>query len=166
MVTMQEPLPTNTYRVATPGIRVRASFILAVPGVLAFTVPPLGFLASLLLPALSARVRSRLWPHTSPVAGHLVAALALTGLWLPALLALASSGRVGLEATAWLVIPLCAPSGAALMIPSALAASTYLIGLAVSLVSKSPWSWVVGAWGAPIAYWVASTWLIDFSCVA
>src|SRR5680860_174125 len=87
-----------------PGVRVRAAAMLAVPGVLAFTVPPLGFVASFLLPVLSARVRSRLWPRTSPVAGHLCAALALAGLWLPALLALASSGRLGLEATAWLAV--------------------------------------------------------------
>lgn len=149
-----------------PGVRVRAAAMLVVPGVLAFTVPPLGFVASFLLPVLSARVRSRLWPRTSPVAGHLCAALALAGLWLPALLALASSGRLGLEATAWLVVPLCAPSGDALMVPAVLATLTYLVGLTFSLVSSSPWPWVIGAWGAPIAYWVASSRLVDFSCVA
>lgn len=165
-MTVQDPLPTNTYRVATPGVRVRAAAMLAVPGVLAFTVPPIGFVASFLLPVLSARVRSGFWPRTSPVVGHLCAALALAGLWLPALLAMVSSGRLSFEATAWLVVPLCAPSRTALIIPAGLAALTYLSGLTCSLISRSPWPWVIGAWGAPIAHWVASSWLVDFSCVA
>lgn len=156
----------KTNRPPTPGVRVRAAATLAVPGVLAFTVPPFGFVASFLLPVLAARVRPRLWPRTSPIVGHLCAALALAGLWLPALLALVSSGRLGFESTVWLVVPLCAPSGAALIAPALAAAVTYLAGLTLSLASRRPWPWVLGAWGAPVAYWAASSWLVDFSCVA
>ena len=94
------------------------------------------------------------------------AALALTGLWLPALLALVSNGRIGFESTTWLVIPLCAPLGAALVVPAALAILTYSVGLICSFMSGSPWAWVCGTWGAPVAYWAATSLLVDFSCVA
>jgi len=145
---------------------MRAAAALVVPVVLAFTVPPVGFLASFSLPLLAARMRSRLWPRTSRLTGQLCAALALAGLWLPALLALVSNGRIGFEATTWLVLPLCAPSGAALLVPPVLAVLTYLAGLTASVVTKSPVPWVLGTWGAPLAYWAASSWLVDFSCVS
>ena len=147
-------------------VRMRAAAILSVPVVLALTVPPFGFLASFSLPVLAARVRSRLWPRTSRATGHVYAALALTGLWLPALLALVSNGRIGFESTTWLVIPLCAPLGAALVVPAALAILTYSVGLICSFMSGSPWAWVCGTWGAPVAYWAATSLLVDFSCVA
>ena len=165
-MTAPEPVPGNTSRVKTQSVRMRAAAILAVPILLAFTVPPFGFLASFSLPVLAARVRPRLWPRISPATGHLYAALALIGLWLPALLALVSNGRIGSEATTWLVLPLCAPSGAALLVPAALALLTYLAGLTASVVSRSPLPWVLGTWGAPMAYWAASSWLVNFSCVA
>ena len=139
---------------------------LAVPVVLALTVPPVGFLASLLLPLLAARARSRLWPQTSPNLGHLCAGLAVTGLWLPALLAVVSGGRVGSEATTWLILPLCAPAGAALMVPALVGAGAYVLGLTVGAVVRSPWPWVVGAWAAPLAYAGAGRWLVDFACFA
>lgn len=145
---------------------MRAAAVLAVPVVLAFTVPPIGFLASFALPFLAARMRSRLWSRTSRVTGHLCAALAMVGLWLPAMLALLTAGRIGSEAMTWLVLPLCAPSGAALLVPAALAVLTYLAGLTVSVVTESPVPWVLGTWGAPLAYWAASSWLVDFSCVS
>jgi len=90
-------------------LQVRSAAALAVPGVLALTIPMIGFVASLLLPFFAARSRSLLWPRTSPIMGHLSAALAVTGLWLPALLAVASFGQLGSAATSWLLIPLCAP---------------------------------------------------------
>lgn len=90
----------------------------------------------------------------------------MTGLWLPALLALVSNGRIGFESTTWLVIPLCAPLGAALVVPAALAILTYSVGLICSFMSGSPWAWVCGTWGAPVAYWAATSLLVDFSCVA
>ena len=155
-----------TTHAVPPGVRARSAVTLAVPGVLAFTVPLVGFLASLLLLPLAARVRPRLWPRTSPRVAHLCGALAVAGLWLPALLVLASGGRLGLEATAWLIIPLCTPTGAALVAPAVLALATYLIGVAVSAVARRPWPWVLGAWLAPFAYWAASHWLVEFTCVA
>jgi len=153
-------------RTAPHLVKARSAAALAVPGVLAFTVPMIGFLASLLLPFLAARSRARLWPQTSPVIGHLGAALAVAGLWLPALLAVVSSGRLGFDATTWLLLPLCAPVGASLLVPAAVAAVAYLIGIAISVIVHSPWPWVLGAWAAPLAYSAASHWLVDFSCFA
>ncbi len=157
-------MPTNQ---AAPHLaKVRSAAALAVPGVLAFTVPLIGFLASLLLPFMAARSGSRLWPQTSSTIRHLCAALAVVGLWLPALLAVVSSGRLGFEATTWLMLPLCAPAGAALVVPALVAVGTYLIGTTVSVLARSPWPWVLGAWAAPLAYSAASHWLVDFTCVA
>lgn len=65
----------------------------------------MGFVASLLLPLFAARSRSLLWPLTSPIMRHLSAALAVTGLWLPALLAVVSFGQLGLAAITRLLIP-------------------------------------------------------------
>ena len=147
-------------------VQVRSAAALFLPGVLAFTIPPVGFLATLLLPFFAARVRARLWPRTSPGVGHLCAALAVVGLWLPAVLAMVSGGRLGSEATLWLMIPLCAPTGAALVWPAALAIAAYLIGTAIAVVARSPWPWVLGAWAAPLAYSAAGLWLVDFTCIA
>ncbi len=155
-----------TNRSAPHLVKARSATGLAVPVVLAFTLPPVGFLASLLLPLFAARARSRLWPQTSPDLGHRCAALAVTGLWLPALLAVVTGGRFGSEATTWLILPLCAPAGAALVVPAALGAGVYLIGLTVGAVVRSPWPWVLGAWAAPLVYSAASRWLVDFACSA
>ena len=157
----------STNQTASPRmVQARGVAALAVPGVLAFTIPLFGFLTSLLLPLFAARVRPRLWPRTSPFIGHLCAALVVIGLWLPALLAVVSLGRVGSDAATWLIIPLCAPSGVALLVPAALAVAAYLVGLAVSDILKNPWPWVLGAWTAPLAYWAAGRWLVNFACVA
>lgn len=147
-------------------VRLRSATALVVPGVLTLTVPLLGFVASLSLPFLAARSRSRLWPRTSPLEGHLAAALAVTGLWMPALLALTSQGRLGSDANAWLLLPLCAPVGAALVVPTVLAVATYLVGTALGVLRRNPWPWAVGAWAAPLVYAAAGHWLVDFACVA
>ncbi len=147
-------------------VQARSAVALAVPGVLALTIPLVGFVASLLLPFFAARSRSLLWPRTSPIMGHLAAALAVTGLWLPALLAVASSGQLGSAATTWLILPLCAPAGAALVVPAGLAVAAYLIGTTVGVILRTPWPWVIGAWAAPLVYAAASRWLVDFACVA
>ncbi|HZJ07043.1 MAG TPA: hypothetical protein VFD59_16435 [Nocardioidaceae bacterium] len=73
---------------------------------------------------------------------------------------------MGSEATTWLILPLCAPAGAALMVPAALGAGAYLIGVTVGAIVRSPWPWVLGAWAAPLAYSAASRWLVDFACFA
>ena len=111
-------------------------------------------------------MRTRLWPRTSPFIGHLCAALAGIGLWLPALLTVASLGRVGSDAATWLSIPLCAPSGVALLVPAAPAAAAYLVGLIVSAILQNPWPWVLGAWTAPLECCAASRCLVNFACVA
>lgn len=155
----------TTEQAATRGARLQNAVALAAPGVLAFTVPPFGIVASLLLPLMAWRVGHMLWPQVRRTMVQFCAALAVIGLWLPAALALVTNGRVGSEAGVWLLIPLCAPSGTGLVVPAALAAAAYL-GLAASAVLRSPWAFVLGAWAAPLAYWAASSWLVDFSCVA
>lgn len=155
-----------TARTAQNSSQTRSAAAIAVPGVLAFTVPLVGFLASLLLPFLGFRVGPRLWPQTSPMIRLLCAALALTGLWLPAMLAVVSLGQLGLEATAWLILPLCAPTGTALVVPAVLASLTYLAGITVATLARSPWPWVIGAWLAPLTYSAAAHWLVDFTCLA
>lgn len=139
---------------------------LALPGFLAFTIPLVGFLTSMLLPLFAARVRSRLWPRASPITSHLCAALVVIGLWVPGLLSLLSLGQVGFDATAWLIIPLCAPTGSALLVPALLATTAYLSGLTASKLIRHPWPWVLGAWAAPVAYQAASHWLVNFACLA
>lgn len=147
-------------------LQARHAVALAVPGVLALSVPLLGFVASLLLPSVAAGCRALLWPRTRPSTGHVCAGLTLAGLWLPPLLAVVSEGRMGPEAPTWLLLPLCAPSGAALLVPAALAASTYLAGLAESIRARSPWPWALGAGAASLTYWASAKWLVDFSCMA
>ena len=90
----------------------------------------------------------------------------MIGLWLPALLAVVSLGRVGSDAATWLSFPLCAPSGVALLVPAAPAVAAYLVGLIVSAILQNPWPWVLGAWTAPLAYWAAGRCLVTFACVA
>lgn len=153
-------------RPASPLAQTRGAALLALPAFLAFTIPPVGFLTSLLLPLFAARVRSRLWPRTSPITSHLCAALVVIGLWLPASLSLLSLGQVGSGATAWLIIPLCAPAGSALLVPALSATAAYLIGLTVSKLVRHPWPWVLGAWVAPLAYEAAGRWLVHFACIA
>jgi hypothetical protein len=146
-------------------VRIRDAALLGVPVFLAFTIPPIGFLTSLLLPLLAARVRSRLWPRTSSITSQLCSALAVIGLWVPAMLFLFSGGRVGFEATVWLIIPLCAPTGSGLLVPALLATTVYLAGLATSTLIRHPGPWVLGAWAAPVAYEAASLWLVDSAVI-
>jgi hypothetical protein len=162
----EQMMSMATNRMAPRLVQSRSAAALAVPGILAVTIPLVGFLASLLLPLFAARVRSRLWPETSPMIGHLCAALAVIGLWLPAVLAVVSLGQVGSDATTWLIIPLCAPAGASLVVPALFAAAAYLVGITVSAIVRDPWPWVLGAWATPQAYWAASRWLVDFACFA
>jgi hypothetical protein len=160
-----------TTRAASPLARARGVAALAVPAFLAFTIPLIGFVVSLLLPLLASLVRSRLWPGISLFTSRVCSGLVVTGLWLPALVFLFSlawvadaesgEGLWGSGATVWLLIPLCAPSGSARWVPALLAISAYLAGLAVSTVVRHPWPWVLGAWVAPLAYEAASRWLVD-----
>jgi hypothetical protein len=99
-------------------------------------------LVSVFLPLIASRVRSLLWPRISPSTSRVCSGLAVTGLWLPALVFLLSSSRVGSGATIWLIIPLCTPSGSARWVPALLAISAYVAGLAVSTVARNPWPWV------------------------
>jgi hypothetical protein len=155
-------MTSATTRPASPLARTRGVALLALPAFVVYTLPPVGFLASLLLPLFASRVRSRLWgPRISPFTSSVCSGLVVTGLWLPALVFLLSRARVGSGATILLIIPLCAPLGSARWVPALLAISAYLAGLAVSTVVRHPWPWVLGAWVAPLAYEAASLWLVD-----
>ncbi len=165
----EEPTPgISTDSTAARSGQARSAAELAIPGIMAFTIPLVGFLVSLLLPIAATRARVRLWPRASRSMVRWCGALAVIGLWLPALVALAgaTNGRVGLENTMWLVLPLCAPAGAALIVPAICAVATYIVGLVVSAIIRRPWPWVLGALTAPLAYSAASLWLVDFACRA
>lgn len=136
--------------------------LLAVPTLVAFSIPVLGFIVSLLLPPLIAsRVRSRLWPRSSPRAALVCSVLVIAGLWLPALLSVLSV--LSLEPTAspvWLLVPLCGPEQMSThVIPALAATAASLAGAAASTLTRHPWPWVVAAWVAPLAYTAASRWL-------
>lgn len=138
--------------------------LLAIPVFLAFSIPLLGVVASLLLlPLIAHRVRLRLWPRSPARSTVAWSALALIGLWLPALLSLFSQGAIPLGGpTVWLLIPLCAPGQLSTLIVPALAATvSVLAGAGISTLARHPWPWVVGAWAAPMAYIAASRWLVD-----
>ncbi|WP_026818659.1 hypothetical protein [Arthrobacter castelli] len=140
--------------------------LLSLPALVAFSIPLLGFVASLILVPLAAyRVRPTLWPRTSRLAAASWSALALAGLWFPALLALLSQGAVLLGGSVvWLLIPLCTPVGlTAVMVPAAAATAVGLAGAMASLRTPRPWPWVVGLWVSPFAYIAASLWLVDAS---
>lgn len=138
--------------------------LLGIPVLLAFSLPVLGFVASLILMPLAARrVRWRLWPAVSGKAALAWSVLALVGLWFPAMLSLFSQGAISLGGSVvWLLIPLCTPSGFGALIVPALAATVFgLIGALASVAARHPWPWVLGAWIAPLAYTAAALWLVD-----
>lgn len=150
--------------VTSPARSAGSIVLLAVPVLLAFSIPLLGVIASLLLlPLIAHRVRRRLWPLSSTRATIAWSVAALVGLWLPALLTLFSQGAIPVGgATVWLLIPLCAPAQlSTLIVPALAATATVLAGAGVSALSRHPWPWVVGAWMAPMAYLVTSQWLVD-----
>lgn len=138
--------------------------LLAIPVLVAFSIPVVGFLASLiLLPLAAYLVRRALWPLTSRRATAGWSVLALVGLWLPALLPLLSQGGIALGGSVvWLLIPLCVPAGlAAVMVPALAATVISLAGAAASVRTGHPWPWVVGAWVSPFAYIATSLWLVE-----
>ncbi|GAB3254803.1 hypothetical protein [Arthrobacter pigmenti] len=140
--------------------------LLGIPVLVAFSIPVLGFVASLfLMPLAGFRVRRRLWPRISGGATIAWSMLALVGLWFPALLSLFSQGAIPVGGSVvWLLIPLCAPTGFGAFIVPALAATAFgLAGAAASVPVRHPWPWVVGAWAAPLAYIAATLWLVDTS---
>jgi hypothetical protein len=154
-------MSSATSQPASPLARTRGVALLALPAFVVYTIPPIGFLASMLLPLIASRVRSLLWPRISPSASRVWSGLAVTGLWLPSLGVPAVVRAGGVGATIWLIIPLCTPSASAGWVTALLAISAYLAGLAVSAVDRHPWPWVLGAWLAPLAYEAASLWLVD-----
>ena len=145
--------------------RVRSAAVLALLGVLAFTLPLRRLRDIAAAAVLLARSRCRLCRNL-PGHGARRRGARRHGLWLPALLAVATSGQLGSASTTWLLLPLCAPVGAALAVPAVSAVAVYLIGTTVGVIFRTPWPWVLGAWTAPLAYAAASRWLVDFACLA
>ncbi|HET7327424.1 MAG TPA: hypothetical protein VFJ14_09075 [Nocardioidaceae bacterium] len=144
-------------------VRTRGPALLAVPVLVAFTIPLVGGAVTLLLPLIAAHLRPRLWRAASRAVVHTCSALVLLGLWLPALLAIVSQGQVALpgSGTVWLLIPLCAPVGpASWLAPALLATGLTLVGSAVSVAVRHPWPWLVAAWLAPATYDAATHWLV------
>lgn len=140
--------------------------LLGLPVLVAFSIPLLGFLASLILVPLAVfRLRSSLWSRTSRLAATGWSVLALAGLWFPALLPFASQGAVSFGGSlVWLLIPLCTPVGlAAVLVPALAATAVGLAGAAAGLRTRRPWPWVAGLWVSPLAYIAASLWLVDAS---
>jgi hypothetical protein len=138
--------------------------LLALIGCLAFVLPLLGFLATLGLPRLAGRAQAGLWPGVSATRARLSAVVAVVTMWAPALTRFISGGRWSFAAsTIWLIIPLCVPTGWALVLPALVAIGLYLAGLALSIGTGKPWVWVIGAAAMPWAYEAAVRWLVDFS---
>ena len=136
--------------------------LLASPTLVAYTIPLLGVIVSLLLTLLiTARVRSRLWPRCSAPAARWCSVLAIVGLWLPAL---SSFTFAEPNTMLWLLIPLCAPEQmSAYLIPALAATAVSFVGAGASALARHPWPWVLAAWVAPLAYLAAGRWLTDGS---
>ncbi|WP_185842137.1 hypothetical protein [Streptomyces sp. WAC 06725] len=47
-----------------------------------------------------------------------------------------------------------------------LAVAAYLISTTVGVIHRTPWSWVIGEWAAPLACAAASRWLVNSRFVA
>jgi len=120
-----------------------------------YGLPFYGFPLSMGLPLLTHVHRQLLWPAVSRRASLILSVLAWLGLWLPALvyfstgLSLVASSPVE-QSTAWLLIPLCGPVAPWTTFgPAAAAGLACLVGLLVTSLRRSPWSWLAATWAAP-----------------
>lgn len=143
----------------SPESRARSGVVLglALLVLIAYALPFLGLLFSLVLPLATHRYRRHLWPEASNASSLAWSLLAWAGLWLPGLVDFVTPvfDAAGIEvSTTWLILPLCAPSDSgAVLIPALAAAVVCLVGLLGTLTTRNGWAWVAGAWIAP---WVHS----------
>ena len=148
--------------------RALAITLLTAFGAAAFTLPILGFQASLAIPFLAQWQRGLLWPRASSATSWVYAFLALAGLWWSTVATFVSPLPLPFRGdTFWLIIPLCAPENLSTwLVPALAATSVYTLGLAVTVFLHRPWPWLVGAWTAPLAYEAAMNWLVTpaFGC--
>jgi hypothetical protein len=127
--------------------------LLAVVGVAAFTVPGLGFLASLTLPFLAQAHRQLLWPRISSATSWICSSLTVVGLWWTSLVIFLPMDLPFDGDTFWLIVPLCAPDNVSTwLIPALVASAACTAGLAATAWLHCPWPWMLGAWLAPVAY--------------
>lgn len=135
---------------------------------IAYAIPVVGLLASMLLPLVTHKARRYLWPEASNTHSIVWSLLAWAGLWLPGLVDFftAAFSATGVEvSTAWLILPLCGPTGPAVPIPALAAAVTCLAGLLGTVVTGRGWSWVIAAWLAPWVHLLVFSWLPhEFIC--
>ncbi len=140
---------------------------------IAYTLPFLGFFASLSLPFVTHAARRYLWPEAPRALSIAWSLLGWAGLWLPALLstyALVSTGSEeggGFEvSTVWLLMPLCAPDSLnAVLLPALAAAAACLAGALGTTATRRGWPWVAAAWLAPWVHYLVATRIPgDFFC--
>jgi hypothetical protein len=121
-----------------------------------YEVPFFGPLISLTLPIITLRLRRPLWGSTPWTISSLSSWLAWVGLWLPALLSLATPlfyfANLN-SSTGWLILPLCGPESTTAWVVPPLASAAVCAGGATAgaRVGRS-WPWVIAAWLAPWAH--------------
>ncbi len=155
------PLTVPSGRTVRPGTVVAISLMIA----LAYAIPLIGPVASLALPFALHAWRRQLWPDASGRSSRAWACAAWVGLWTPALLFLTAVLVTGEDvagadvSTAWLLLPLCAPSGLdAVLLPALVAGGTVLLAVLAGATSRGGGRWVVaGAWLAPWAHHLVLT---------
>lgn len=146
-----------------------AAFGVAMVVFIAYSMPLIGFLASLCLPFATHTLRRYLWPEASNAHSMSWSVLAWAGLWLPGLVGIFTSAfnDAGVDiSTTWLIIPLCAPTGiSTVLVPALAAAVTCLVGLLAAAKTRRGWLWVVAAWLTPwVHYLVFSELPHEFFC--
>jgi hypothetical protein len=126
----------------------------------AYGIPFFGFVISVVflgIPAIAIAQRKVLWPTVPPRAVAIAAFLALSGLWLPALLDFFTGifyYSLGVEvSTGWLILPLCGPENLVTWVLPAVAATVLVnVGVVISAHRHTPWAWVAVMWLAPWAH--------------
>jgi hypothetical protein len=144
----QLPSPVRTPK----ALRV-AGALLVLSVAAAYGVPFFGFLLSILIPVIALNQRAVLWPTAPRRVVNIAAALALTGLWLPALVDFFTPFFYlrGMEvSTGWLILPLCGPEQLVTWVLPAVAAALLVgVGVVLSAARRTPWYWVAAMWLAP-----------------
>jgi hypothetical protein len=137
---------------------VVACALLTLSVAVAYGVPFFGFLLSVVIPVIAIGQRDVLWPTVPRRVVNIAAILALMGLWLPALVDFFTPFFYarGMEvSTGWLIIPLCGPEDLVTWVLPAVAAALLVgVGVAFSVLRRTPWYWVVAMWLAPWAHMV------------
>ena len=143
-------------RMSRPAVVAAAQ--LATPALLGFAVPVVGVLLSVLAAFLAVDRAGQVVWGSGRGRRLRIAALGVAALWLPAVLSFSGVLRAVLGepagswagATAWLLLPLCAPEDR--LTPAVVALVVYAAGAAAGVVLRRPWPWVLGGLAASVAY--------------